>query len=145
MLHQAKLKFPGKLAISNTKNANLQIDVFRCFLAFFYVILCERLLSRVFQLKKGDFGCLNKGGNYECFEAFSLDLDVTEWNGQIKDLDSRALILAFFAFFVDFLRNVVRKVLITTFFTTNGDFWYPTKAGKLDCLCKKSQNQSSGI
>ena len=48
MLHQAKLKFPGKLAISNTKNANLQIDVFRCFLAFFYVILCERSLSRLF-------------------------------------------------------------------------------------------------
>ena len=48
MLHQAKVKFPGKLAISNTKNANLQIDVFRCFLAFFYVILCERSLSRLF-------------------------------------------------------------------------------------------------
>ena len=48
MLHQAKLKFPGKLAISNSKNANLQIDVFRCFLAFFYVILCERSLSRLF-------------------------------------------------------------------------------------------------
>ena len=48
MLHQAKFKLPGKLAISNTKNANLQIDVFRCFLAFFYVILCERSLSRLF-------------------------------------------------------------------------------------------------
>ena len=31
---------------------------------------------------------------------------------QIKDLDSRALILAFFAFFVDFLRNVVRNMLV---------------------------------
>ena len=48
MLHQAKLKFPGKLAISNTKNANLQIDAFLCFLAFFYIILCERFLSRLF-------------------------------------------------------------------------------------------------
>ena len=48
MLHQAKLKFLRKLVNSNTKNANLQIDVFRCFLAFFYVILCERSLSRVF-------------------------------------------------------------------------------------------------
>ena len=48
MLHQAKLKFPGKLGISNTKNANLQIDVFRCFLAFCNVILCERSLSRLF-------------------------------------------------------------------------------------------------
>ena len=35
----------------------------------------------------------------------------------MKDLDSRALILAFFAFFVDFLRNVVRKVVITSFLT----------------------------
>ena len=34
---------------------------------------------------------------------------------QIKDLDSRVLILAFFAFLVGFLRNTVRKVLITTF------------------------------
>ena len=41
MLHQEKFKFPGKLAISNTKNANLQIDVFRCFLAFFDRIAAE--------------------------------------------------------------------------------------------------------
>ena len=117
MLHQAKVHFPGKLAISNTKNGNLQFDVLHCFLAFFYVMLCERLLSRVFLLKNSDFGCLNKGRNYECFEDFSSDLDVTELIGQIKELGFRALILAFFAFFGVFLRNVVRKVVITSFLT----------------------------
>ena len=57
---------------------------------------------------------------------------------QIKDLDSRALILAFFAFFVDFLRNIVRKVVITTFLPQMATFGTQPRPGNSTVSAKKA-------
>ena len=48
VLHQAKVHFPGKLAIWDPKNGCVQFDELHRFLAILCVILCERSYPRVF-------------------------------------------------------------------------------------------------